>query len=534
VSYTNEIIINEIMYSPFTGQPEWVEFFNRSNENINIRDWVYQDPIKKQITVSQNIAGKSFFIIARDSTFLDFYTVNVPVFTASNLSLNNTTDAVVIKDFTGSIIDSVSYNSKWGGGTGISLERINTEGISNDSTNWGSSKDSTGSTPGRINSIAVRNYDITISENDITFFPDIPKAGEDVTLSIKIKNIGRKDVSEFQILILQNNIEIEKKTITGISVNSSLNYSTTLKNLKAGLHKIFISISFNLDENTKNNSVSKNLKVGYLWNEIIINEIMYNPLTTEQPEWIEIYNNSDSDIILSEWKFGKSIISKTVLTQDTIKIEKKNYAIITSDSSITKFFTIKVRIFVLGSKFPSLGNTSDRLKIFDITDAIIDSVNYFSSWGGDKGISLEKINPLLESSVKANWSSCVLPEGATPGLKNSVFVDIKNLPKETISVSPNPFSPDMDGRDDFTVISYKLPVRTTIVRIKIYDVKGRLIKTLLDNEPSGSERAVVWNGLDDSGRTARIGIYIVYLEALSSSKKAIKSLKTTVVLARKL
>ena len=57
---------------------------------------------------------------------------------------------------------------------------------------------------------------------------------------------------------------------------------------------------------------------------------------------------------------------------------------------------------------------------------------------------------------------------------------------------------------------------------------------LRNNRPSGAEGSVIWDGKNDDGHVARIGIYIVYLEALNASKGVIVSHKETVVLAAKL
>jgi hypothetical protein len=38
-----EIIINEIMYAPENGEPEWIEFQNISEDSINLRGWELED-----------------------------------------------------------------------------------------------------------------------------------------------------------------------------------------------------------------------------------------------------------------------------------------------------------------------------------------------------------------------------------------------------------------------------------------------------------------------------------------------------------
>jgi flagellar hook assembly protein FlgD len=103
-----------------------------------------------------------------------------------------------------------------------------------------------------------------------------------------------------------------------------------------------------------------------------------------------------------------------------------------------------------------------------------------------------------------------------------------------LNCSPNPFSPDGDGHEDFTIISYELPTSAALVRIRIFDARGRLIRTLANGEPSGAHGQVVWDGLTDRREKARIGIYIVLLEALDASGGSMQATKCTVVVAARL
>jgi hypothetical protein len=70
---------------------------------------------------------------------------------------------------------------------------------------------------------------------------------------------------------------------------------------------------------------------------------------------------------------------------------------------------------------------------------------------------------------------------------------------------PNPFNPN-------TNIRYEIPAACH-VRLKIYDVAGRLVETFVDrNEPSG-RYIIPWDGRDDAGRKMASGIYFYRLQA---------------------
>ncbi len=71
---------------------------------------------------------------------------------------------------------------------------------------------------------------------------------------------------------------------------------------------------------------------------------------------------------------------------------------------------------------------------------------------------------------------------------------------------PNPFS---DGE---VVCEFALPAPTR-ARLDVLDVRGRLVRTLLDAERNAGIQRVPWNGTDSAGRPVANGIYFLRLEA---------------------
>jgi len=64
---------------------------------------------------------------------------------------------------------------------------------------------------------------------------------------------------------------------------------------------------------------------------------------------------------------------------------------------------------------------------------------------------------------------------------------------------PNPFNPS-------TTISYNLP-KTGSVRLDIYNIKGQLVRTLVNDHKTAGSHSVIWDGKDDNGRAASTGVY---------------------------
>jgi hypothetical protein len=71
--------------------------------------------------------------------------------------------------------------------------------------------------------------------------------------------------------------------------------------------------------------------------------------------------------------------------------------------------------------------------------------------------------------------------------------------------TPNPFNPS-------TMISFTLPAKSRVT-ISIYDVKGRRVKTLVDESIEEGYHERAWDGKDDAGGQVSTGIYFYSLTA---------------------
>jgi hypothetical protein len=72
-----------------------------------------------------------------------------------------------------------------------------------------------------------------------------------------------------------------------------------------------------------------------------------------------------------------------------------------------------------------------------------------------------------------------------------------------IQASPNPFS----GQ---TRLAFELP-RSQQIHLAIYDVKGHLVRTLMDTELPAGPHTRSWDGRDQAGRPQPAGVYFYYL-----------------------
>ncbi len=69
---------------------------------------------------------------------------------------------------------------------------------------------------------------------------------------------------------------------------------------------------------------------------------------------------------------------------------------------------------------------------------------------------------------------------------------------------PNPFNPS-------TTITFELP-HDGFVTIKIYDLTGRRVRTLMNEQKVAGLHAIQWNGTDDAGGKVAAGVYLYQIE----------------------
>ncbi|MDP2806813.1 MAG: FlgD immunoglobulin-like domain containing protein, partial [bacterium] len=71
--------------------------------------------------------------------------------------------------------------------------------------------------------------------------------------------------------------------------------------------------------------------------------------------------------------------------------------------------------------------------------------------------------------------------------------------------APNPFA-------QLTIISYQL-AKSGLVNLKVYNIAGQTVKTLVNGVQSGGSYDIKWDGRDDNGLKVSNGVYVYKLEA---------------------
>lgn len=84
-----------------------------------------------------------------------------------------------------------------------------------------------------------------------------------------------------------------------------------------------------------------------------------------------------------------------------------------------------------------------------------------------------------------------------------------------LEVSPEIFSPNQDGNDDFVNITTEVE-KTVKTSIRIYDRKWFVIREICNSELITHKANWIWDGLHESNYELPIGIYMIVAELIDS------------------
>ncbi len=527
----NAIVINEILYNTENKDQEWIELFNRSAFPINLKNWQLSDSRKRVLLTDSTVILPSFqyLLLANKPIAAETAAIindRLPEF-------NNRGDEVILYDPGYTLVDSMEYSELGRAQKQISLERIRYEKSSLNPENWAFSTDSSGSTPGYLNSNSPKAHDISLCRDDFSNIKATYQNGESATIKVPVINSGRQPIDQAVIRLfcaeLHDSLNaslIDEKAITDLEPQEKRSIAFLWQNLAAGVHYLLAEVWYEKDLNPFNDLGKKLVTVGYDKSCLVINEIMASP-AVGQPEWFELYNPATTPVELFNWTFSDSDSNRYPLVHSSSLLKGQCFAIVAE--ALPEITKQSNACYIEPENFPTL-NTEDRVSLFDGTGTLIDEIDYATLTVETRGKSIERINPNIAANRSDNWAICVDAKGHTAGLPNSLFTHLP-CTRAKINIAPNPFSPDGDGCDDRTAIRFSLPLKIAKINVKIFDCKGRMVRFLCNNKPTGRETTVFWDGLDDFTRPCRSGIYIIAVEALDRNNTKKEKLIKTVVLA---
>ena len=544
------LVINEIMPNPLPskGLPEfeYIELYNPTNDTISLNGWRLVLNNYPLSLPADTILPKKYAVLCSTSAEQALSSYGKAIGVTSFPALLNSGMSLKLFDSEDEIISLVSYIDSWFVDDskkegGWSLEKIDYQNLMEGKNNWRASNSLIGGTPCAVNSIAAVNPDITPPR----------------LLSIEVVN------DSSIILSLSEPMDSLMLTYTSnYAIDNGVGHPNSAKLIGDGYSEVLLSLdrpisseiiynlclSADIIDFSGNHLAEEFVKYSLPqipeWNDIVINEILFNP-NVGGVDFVELYNRSSKTFDLKKLSLsnrnGANQLDQVYSISDTSKlIFPQGYAVVTTNPMLVKMFyqTKNDKAFAVATDMASFNNDKGHVVLLNNDSIIIDEVSYSENMHSKllndfKGVSLERISPEFASSSSSTWHSASQLVGyATPTYKNSQWVEPSQT-DDAFTLSPETFSPDGDGHDDYLLISYRLPIEGTVANIRIFDSKGREVKRLASNLMVGTQGNITWDGLNGRDQRVPIGIYVIYIEYFNP-KGEVKKLKKTCVVAEKL
>ncbi|MGB0404536.1 MAG: lamin tail domain-containing protein, partial [Salibacteraceae bacterium] len=541
-----EVIINELLPDPddtktTVSEYEYVELHNVSNKIISLDSCSFSD-LSSSASLTGGVILPDEFLILCESKAVSALSQYGPVLGLSNWpSLNNSSDQISITT-SNEIIHQVNYETAWYGddtksGGGWSLELIDPNNPCEGEFNWKASIDASGGTPGKLNSVKTLN----------------PSESGPNLLRAEVVNDSVIELFFDQVVLYSDWGVVKFEFSNGLSENRILeirSQSVLIELSSTLIERIIYKVEISGLVNCSGLSIEKNdasfglAEKGDL-NDLVINEIMFDPYSTATTDYVEVYNRSEKIIDLKNWVICEFDENKDtldgfkVISTTNRSLIPGGFALISkSNADIIKHYpTNNSSSFIQISAMPSYPNDEGTVVLLNDSGLIIDQVNYSDDWHhisikNVDGIALERLDYERETQDEGNWHSAAKSvDYGTPGLPNSQFFPATDF-SDQVTLEPETFSPDNDGFDDVLNINYEFDEPGYVASVVVYDAEGREIKQLINNELLSIQGTFTWDGSTNDGTVASTGIYILFFEVFNENGKTSKFKKACVLAAK--
>lgn len=539
------IVINEILSdpSPIVALPncEFIELRNCTNEIINLNKWrISNGTTTATIAIDFFLKPDSLVILCAKSNVIFFNGNNNIIGLTSYPTLGNEEDIIILGNKNGETIHAVTYKKSWHDNAvksegGWSLEMSNPFRPCN-INNWYSSKSLLGGTPGKENSIfkkesieeklqAIQCTAISQKEFTLKFNKSADSSSLSIASNYNIESTGQYPLKVLPIpplfdqvkLIFKDGIEKEKV------------YQLNINNIKR-------CTSITVDTT----SILTGIPIIPSKGELIINELLFNP-APYGADFLELNNNSHSiinarDIYIAGKNSAGQIGSQYRCSNEDMNIFPGKYLAITTDSSyiIKTWKNINSSAISEIKSMPFYPDNEGNAVLINKEGMLIDEFQYTDDMHyplliNQEGVSLERIDPMLPTSLIENWHSASSTAGyATPTKENSQFRKSDSINK-IIEIPQTDFSPNNDGINDLLTIAYKMSNPGNSISIYAFNFNGMMIRKIADNQLCGTNGTFIWNGLDQNKLRVASGIYLIFIEILDLRGKLMKFKKAIAV-----
>lgn len=519
-----DLMITELMINPngVAGLPraEYIELYNRSNKVLDLTGvGIASGGSPKLLTTAQLRPGAYLLLVnANDADeFSSFGNIEaVP----SLPTLSNNGDEVELISSAGRNMQFLQYNTSWyedseARNGGYALERLSLAQPENCPGNWRASQDPRGGTPGALNSI-----DGLPPEMDPPFVKLAFLQGRQ-QLKVAFNEPLSALMESPDIYVISPAIDVLNARLSGPSedtvtldleepIEDGVLYTLSIQQVEDCL------INFSDTVQTVSFAIPETYGPG----EVLINEVLFDAQSGGR-DFVEVVNVSDKVISLkgmlirNTFKISGSI--ETEVAADILLLPNQIMALTDDPLDVQNRYLPPSEANITETDLPTLEASEGNVSLL-LNNQVIDAFDYSDDLHNplletEKGVSLERLSLMVATQSTDNWTSAAQSVGfATPGYTNSQNIGVLNPGQEVFSLEQETFSPDSDGNEDLLILNYQTDQVGYLANVRVYDAMGRLVKNLARNNGLASEGLIIWDGTNEEGAKARIGIYVIWVE----------------------
>ena len=544
-----DLIISEIFADevPPVSLPqfEYLEIYNRSlTKTISLRGVRLGKGSTATVAVfgdTARLAPGQYAIVCGSTHTTDFALYGKAYGPTNFPSLTNAGDQLILRGPDGRTLFEVTYSDTWYRDAqkkdgGWSLEMVDTNNYCAGAENWTASTNASGGTPGKANSVRATNADAlapallrAIALNATTvraYFSE--KLDSTTATTVGRYALGAPGTAITRAAPVGPDFRQVDLTLAAALLPSRPTTLTvqTATDCVGNASGAMQPATFALPETAVSG-------------DVVINELLFNP-RVGSARFVELLNRSPKYLNLQGWQFLRGRVNgKATATQIA------NGPLIMAPGQVLAFTTDVANV---QAQYPtshepanlvevaSLPSFTDVDTVFMLNGSVVEldrlaysKALHLSLLSTQDGVSLERIRtngPTLGS----NFHSAASAVGyATPGRPNSQAQDEAGGNQE-LTVTPEVFTPDDDGQQDFVALNYHLDAPGYAASVTVYDALGRLTRRLTRNETLPTNGFIQWDGIDDKGHKAAVGYYILLVELFRPSSGEKREYKKTVVL----
>jgi hypothetical protein len=542
----NQLLVTEIMAdeTPVVSLPasEFVEIHNPSATAL--LDLAGVRLLKPGSTAAVFPAGAVLlpgeYAVVCGSTRAPQFVAYGKVFGLSNFpSLSNAADQLVLRGKDGRTLFEVSYADTWYKDTrkkdgGWTLEMRDLKNPCGGADNWTASLDPSGGTPGRPNSVQAANPDreaprllraLALSETAVRlFFAEKLDSTAAATPGLYTLSTGTAVTRAAPVG--------PDFRVVDLTLGSSLTANQPLT--------LTVQRALDCVGNAAGPATSATfaLPVPVSPGDVVVNEILFNP-RSGGVDFVELLNRSTNYVDMRGWQLGGQKTDGS-LAWETISpgawlLRPGQLVVLTTQPEVVQahYATNDAHAFLTMPSLPSYPDAAGLVVMADALGKELDRYAYtekqhLALLDSRDGVSLERIRA-IGPSLPVNFHSAASSVGyATPGRPNSQQqADPTGV--GILTLEPELFTPDNDGQQDFTTLSYQLDGPGYTGSVTIYDAQGRLVRRLVRNETLPTKGFWRWDGLTDQNQKAAVGYYVLLVELFRANGGEKHEYRKTVV-----